>query len=308
MKAAENIAPLEIMENCKASSSGSHTEIIEVKETTAFKRAFKFYRRRDKKPDLTNVLDLRVTDARFGIFCRSVDTAAVPSHIADLLKQSIAQDSFRPLNEWTLSTLEHKPGLYVLNNILTRRGQLEWLQRCLLQYPETPSVTNLTTFGDSGSNVFKSNVSKLRWVTMGNHYNWTDKVYEEKPSTDLPIEIRRLADIITGVLQLSEVKADAVILNYYPDKATLSPHVDRSERDIDRPLVSLSIGQSAVYLTGGTSLDDPVDAILLQSGDVLVMAGEQRLVYHGVPRILKTVNFRQRLYSCRVNITIRQVD
>jgi alkylated DNA repair dioxygenase AlkB len=92
-----------------------------------------------------------------------------------------------------------------------------------------------------------------------------------------------------------------------------------SERSIQKPLVSVSLGQDAIYLTGGKSLDDPVDAILLQSGDVLVMHGDQRLVYHAVPRILttrkfvdetKTINPKVLAYAnrSRVNITLRQVD
>lgn len=91
----------------------------------------------------------------------------------------------------------------------------------------------------------------------------------------------------------------------------------RSERDIDKPLISMSFGQSAVYLTGGTSLDEPVDALMLHSGDVLVMHDSQRLVYHAVPKILKTTRFRDDdvdprvvdyANNCRVNITIREVD
>ena len=96
----------------------------------------------------------------------------------------------------------------------------------------------------------------------------------------------------------------------------------------------MSLGQSAIYLTGGTSLEDPVDALLLHSGDVLVMSGAQRLVYHAVPRIVRTVDYseedareagqaageewavmkrKERVVltyanECRVNVTIRQVD
>lgn len=85
-----------------------------------------------------------------------------------------------------------------------------------------------------------------------------------------------------------------------------------------KPLISVSLGQSAVYLTGGTGLDDPVNALHLRSGDVLVMHGEQRLVYHAVPRIMRTQHFDpdpgtdaevlDYANRARVNITIRQVD
>ncbi|CAJ0565689.1 unnamed protein product, partial [Mesorhabditis spiculigera] len=98
-----------------------------------------------------------------------------------------------------------------------------------------------------------------------------------------------------------------------------------SERDLSRALVSVSFGQSAVYLTGGTSLDDPILPIWLHSGDVLVMHADQRLVYHAVPCIVPTRKFdgatcqgktaeevdKELLdyaNTSRVNITIRQVN
>jgi alkylated DNA repair protein alkB homolog 1 len=67
-----------------------------------------------------------------------------------------------------------------------------------------------------------------------------------------------------------------------------------------------------------------VDALMLRSGDVLVMSGPQRLVYHAVPRVLEGHPFdgktgegkediedEQKVLDyankCRLNITIRQV-
>lgn len=48
-----------------------------------------------------------------------------------------------------------------------------------------------------------------------------------------------------------------------------------------------SFGQSAVFLIGGKTLDEGGLPILVESGDVIVMSGESRLFYHGVPRILQ---------------------
>lgn len=228
---------------------------------------------------------------------------------------------FRPLDEWTISTIKHRPGLYILNGILSKSYQLKLLQKCLRVYPEPPNITNLTAHGlpaADGTNVFGTMPTKLRWVTIGNDYDWTEKRYAERPRTALPQEIHRMAQQVVGVLGLGEIHPDAIIINYYPEKATLSPHVDRSERDITRPLVSVSLGQSAVYLTGGPALSDPVDSLLLRSGDVLVMHAAQRLVYHAVPRVVKTCSFTckdlndtdviEYANNYRVNITIRQVD
>ncbi|KAI6192033.1 Fe2OG dioxygenase domain-containing protein [Aphelenchoides bicaudatus] len=275
-----------------------------------FREAFKFYRRRGKDADLSNVLDLRVGNDYIGLRCVPVHSNVDVSHIPGL----------RPTNEWTLTTLDTRPGLYVLNDIFTKDGQLDWMQNCLLKYAEPPNVTNMHVDKSYfGENVFVEKGQKLRWVTMGNDYNWTDKVYADKPRDQMPSGMIDLGLAVSKILQLDELRVDAAILNFYPEKSNLSPHVDRSERSIEKPLISISLGQDAIYLTGGKTMDDPVDALHLQSGDVLVMHGEQRLVYHGVPRILATRKFvdeRKAINSkvldyvnkCRINITLRQVD
>lgn len=67
--------------------------------------------------------------------------------------------------------------------------------------------------------------------------------------------------------------------------STLSGHTDHSEKDLARPLLSLSFGQSAIFLIGGPTKQTRPKALLLNSGDIVVMSGESRLAYHGVPKI-----------------------
>jgi alkylated DNA repair protein alkB family protein 1 len=63
----------------------------------------------------------------------------------------------------------------------------------------------------------------------------------------------------------------------------LSLHRDVSE-ECDRPLVSISLGCDAIFMTG---LEDGKGlAIRLRSGDALVMSGPARYAWHGVPQIL----------------------
>lgn len=52
------------------------------------------------------------------------------------------------------------------------------------------------------------------------------------------------------------------------------------------PVVFSSFGQSAIFLLGGVSRQDPPTAMYVHSGDVMVMSGQSRLLYHAVPRIL----------------------
>ena len=62
----------------------------------------------------------------------------------------------------------------------------------------------------------------------------------------------------------------------------MSLHRDENERDLTAPIVSVSLGLPAVFLFGGNRRSDRPRRILLESGDVVVWGGPDRLVYHGV--------------------------
>lgn len=50
--------------------------------------------------------------------------------------------------------------------------------------------------------------------------------------------------------------------------------------------MTCSFGQDAVFLLGGMDKKDHPLALLIQSGDIVIMSGDCRLSYHGVPRII----------------------
>jgi hypothetical protein len=58
-------------------------------------------------------------------------------------------------------------------------------------------------------------------------------------------------------------------------------HVDDAEEALECPIVSFSLGQSAVFLMGGPTKDEQPTAILLRSGDAVVMSGGARMCFHG---------------------------
>lgn len=112
---------------------------------------------------------------------------------------------------------------------------------------------------------------------------------------------------------------------------TLNGHVDDAERSLVQPLVSLSLGCNAIFLLGGATKDVAPTALLLRSGDALVLAAEARRCYHGVPRVLTDrplppalrcgeargsdgacageadpfLPFERHMRRCRINISIR---
>ena len=62
--------------------------------------------------------------------------------------------------------------------------------------------------------------------------------------------------------------------------------MDDAEHNLERPIVSFSIGRSAIFLIGGKTKLEEAIPIFLKSGDAIVMSGESRLCYHGVPCII----------------------
>ncbi|OAL27066.1 alkylated DNA repair protein AlkB [Fonsecaea nubica] len=121
--------------------------------------------------------------------------------------------------------------------------------------------------------------TKLRWVTLGGQYDWTNKIYPDSEPPPFPNDIAALLKRL-----FPAVDAQAAIVNFYSPGDTLSVHRDVSEAS-DNGLISISFGCDGIFLVGG---DDNADAIAirLRSGDAILMSGESRYAWHGVPKIL----------------------
>jgi DNA oxidative demethylase len=71
-------------------------------------------------------------------------------------------------------------------------------------------------------------------------------------------------------------------------------------------VVSFSIGDTARFLFGGLRRREPIEKILLESGDAFVFGGPARLRYHGVTRILPGTAPAGLPFEGRLNLTVRQ--
>ena len=133
-------------------------------------------------------------------------------------------------------------------------------------------------------------------LCLGKHWNGMTYKYEDRRSDfdglAVPEIPPRLADIArTAATDAGfTMQPDICIMNYYPVSAKMGVHQDKDERPetiaSGIPIVSVSLGDAARFAIGGLSRRDPVQAINLRSGDVLVMGGDSRLRFHGVTRIL----------------------
>ena len=99
---------------------------------------------------------------------------------------------------------------------------------------------------------------------------------------------------------------EACLINYYEAKARMGLHQDRDEADFDAPVVSLSLGDTALFRIGGTSRKDPTRSFRLASGDAMTLDGPDRLAFHGVDRIVAGSSDLL-AEGGRFNLTIRRV-
>ena len=82
------------------------------------------------------------------------------------------------------------------------------------------------------------------------------------------------------------VPPDSALINLYRGPARMGLHQDRDEADLSRPVLSISLGDTAVFRIGGLSRQAPTRSLRLASGDVCRLSGPARLAFHGVDRIL----------------------
>lgn len=125
---------------------------------------------------------------------------------------------------------------------------------------------------------------KLRWLTLGGQYNWSEKEYPTEKAPSFPEDIAYFIHHI-----FPHMKPEAAILNVYTPGDTLSVHRDVSEES-ENELVSISFGCDGIFIIGLDSEkgEEPQCVVIrLHSGDAVVMNGRARFAWHGVPRVIR---------------------
>lgn len=99
---------------------------------------------------------------------------------------------------------------------------------------------------------------------------------------------------------------EACLVNWYATTAKMGLHQDRDEQEFDAPVVSLSLGDAALFRIGGVKRTDPTRSLKLASGDALVFGGPARLAFHGIDRVIagSSTLLPQ---GGRINLTLRRV-
>lgn len=145
------------------------------------------------------------------------------------------------------------------------------------------------TGGDPRVNLAATRLlEKMRWATIGPPYDWTARAYDtDAPRRPVnPRWLERCVDLAEAAGAAGDFAGEfAGLVNYYRSGDQLAGHVDDAEVDMSKPIVSVSLGCPCVFLLGGRSRDVAPTAVLMRSGDAVVLTGPSRRCYHGVPRI-----------------------
>ena len=158
------------------------------------------------------------------------------------------------------------------------------------------------TPGGKPMSVEMTNFGPLGWVTDARGYRYQPTHPQTgEPWPDIP---QALLDLWGEVTEAS-APPDACLVNLYGEAARMGLHQDKDEADFAYPVLSVSLGDTAVFRLGGVSRRDPTASVRLASGDVCVLAGPARLAHHGIDRVLAGSS-RLVPGGGRINLTLRR--
>lgn len=160
--------------------------------------------------------------------------------------------------------------------------------------------------------ILMTNMGELGWVSDVNGYRYQpDHPVSGQPWPQIPDMLVEAWAALTGYPHPPQC---CLINHYQGDKAKMGLHQDRDEEDFNAPVLSFSIGDSAVFRMGGVQRKGSTKSIRLHSGDAFIIGGASRLNFHGIDRLL--VGSSSLLADClpehfpqggRLNLTLRRV-
>ncbi|MGH6955500.1 MAG: alpha-ketoglutarate-dependent dioxygenase AlkB [Caulobacteraceae bacterium] len=193
------------------------------------------------------------------------------------------------------------PGFRLLPARLGEAAQRGLADEALALMAEAPPYRPITPSGKPMS-VAMTNFGPLGWVTDEGGYRYQPRH---------PFTGRRWPPIPPMALSLwaelcdPDIPPDACLVNLYDAEARMGLHRDADEADFRFPVLSISLGDTALFRLGGLRRSNPTARFKLASGDVAVLGGEARRAYHGVDRLLFGSS-RLLAGGGRINLTLRR--
>ena len=157
------------------------------------------------------------------------------------------------------------------------------LVRDVLTAVETAPFYQPETPGGRPFSVRMTSLGPLGWVSDRAGYRY-QPVHPETglPWPPIPPLLLHLWEQLTGW----PAPPDACLVNLYRGGAKMGLHQDRDERDQGAPVLSVSLGDAAVFRIGPAA-GGKTTTVKLASGDICALTGAARLARHGIDRTLE---------------------
>lgn len=199
-----------------------------------------------------------------------------------------------------MTVLEIK-GVRIYPECLTREAQ-EALVADIRQVAEkAPFFTPVTARGKAMS-VRMTSAGRVGWVSDRRGYRYEALHPAGMAWPAIPESVLEIwRDLVS-----KEREPDCCLVNWYGEGAKMGLHQDRDEGDFSWPVLSVSLGDDALFRVGGVERSDPTESVWLRSGDVVVMGGAARLCHHGIDRV-KHGSSMLLPKAGRINLTCRVV-
>jgi len=200
-------------------------------------------------------------------------------------------------------TTPHPDGFQLHPEYLDRTAQEEFRDNIRALLSEAPLFTPVMPRTGKPFSVRMSNCGTLGWVSDKEGYRYQPT----HPVTGAPWPAipGTLLDLWKTVAP-DAPPPEACLINFYETTAKMGLHQDRDEETFDAPVVSVSLGDTALFRLGGRTRKDPTRSFKLASGDVVVLGGEARLAYHGIDRLIPGSSTLLK-NGGRINLTLRRV-
>jgi len=199
--------------------------------------------------------------------------------------------------------LVYVPGYF---DVAAQRALLAQIEAALVEAPLFRPTMPKT---GKAFSVRMSNCGALGWVSdRDGGYRYQAKHPETgKPWPKIPALAMQAWTELAEYPHLPE----ACLINFYDAAARMGQHQDSDEAALAAPVLSVSLGSSCVFRFGGTTRAGKTSALTLASGDVLLLQGRARLIYHGVARIIPGTSPLPDSDllpgGSRINLTLRRV-
>jgi alkylated DNA repair protein (DNA oxidative demethylase) len=195
------------------------------------------------------------------------------------------------------------PGVEYWPERLTAAEQETLLSEIMRRTIEAPFYRPTMPGTGQPFSVEMTNFGPLGWISD------REKGYRYEPVH--PVTGRPWPAIPDALLELwseatrYKARPEACLVNLYRDGARMGLHQDRDEAALGAPVLSVSLGDSAIFRFG-LSRRGPTASLTLHSGDVLVFGGPARMMFHGISR-LRAGSSALIPGGGRINLTLRRV-